>query len=86
MSVLKGQIGILNKEFTALNSAFNNIQRYFSGVKDSSVINKITNLNSEIKSIALTYQNLEAEFNNYKIIQRTEFLIKVKELSDRILD
>jgi hypothetical protein len=86
MNILKGQIAILNKEFNTLNSAFNNIQSYFSNVKDSSVINQITNLNSEIKSIALTYQNLESEFNNYKIIQRTEFLIKIKELSDRIID
>jgi hypothetical protein len=86
MSALKAQVTILNKEFNILNSAFRNIQRYFGNVKDSSVINKITNLNNEIKTIVLTYQNLEAEFNNYSVIQRTEFLVKIKDLSDHIIE
>lgn len=86
MNILKGQINILNKEFGMLNTAFNNIQHYFGNVKDSSVINKITNLNSDIKSIVLTYQNLENEFKNYKIIQRADFLVKIRELSNRIVE
>jgi archaellum component FlaC len=85
MNILRGQITILNKDFNSLNSAFNNIQHHFGHVRDGSIINKITNLNSEIKAIALTYQSLETEFNNYSLIQRTEFLLKIKELSERIV-
>jgi hypothetical protein len=86
MNALKSQIAILNKEFGNLNVSFNNIQRYFGVVRDSSVINKITNLNADIRTIVLSFQNLESEFSNYKLIQRAEFLTKIKELSERIIE
>jgi hypothetical protein len=84
MKYLKDQIAILKKEFNDLNTALNNIQRNFVSARDTSIINKITNLNSEMKFIILFYQNLENEFINYKLIERAQFLNKIKELADRI--
>jgi hypothetical protein len=85
MVMLKNQIAVLTKEFNELNTALNNIQKNFRNVNDSSIINKITILNGEIKAIILSYQNLENEYKNYHLIQRNEFLIKIKELSNSML-
>jgi hypothetical protein len=85
MKYLKAQIGILAKEFNELNTSFNKIQQNFKNAKDGSIINKITNLNTDIKYIIFFYQNLENEFANYRLIQRTEFLNKIRELSECIV-
>jgi hypothetical protein len=86
MKSLKDQVAILYKEFGEVNSSFNNIQKYFSGVKDVSIISKITKLSNDMKSIVLFYQNLESEYANYKLIQRTDFLYKVRELGNKIIE
>jgi hypothetical protein len=86
MKILKDQISILSKGFNDVNIAFNNIQRYFGNVRDASIINKTTDLTNKIKYIALFYQNLESEYANYKLLQRADFLLKIRELSIKVID
>ncbi|MDR3330313.1 MAG: septation ring formation regulator EzrA [Mycoplasmataceae bacterium] len=86
MKALKDQVTILYKEFNDVNNAFTNIQKYFSAIKDASIINKTTKLVNDMKGIVLYYQNLENEFTNYRLIQRTDFLYKIRELGNKVIE